>query len=185
MKAGLDGGSICERPLGLKSVGFVGEAGVGVLDVWIIDTGRELLTEDCLVAVVDVAMLVLLVLECAWLCGALILEERARPLGFACPWGNLVDEVLLSPISAGTLRGTALAVSFEPALAAPGPVEEALLSFDCVRVCDLVEGVRPSWLVPGTRVDNGLDVLLGGGMAFLSALIMPLRAVPTSLGPST
>lgn len=41
---------------------------------------------------------------------------------------------------------------------------------DCVRACDLVEGALPSWLDPGTLVDNPRESFeVGGGMAFLSA----------------
>lgn len=108
LNAGRDGGGICERPLGLRSVGFVGEVGAGVVEVCIIDTGRDLVMEERLEAVSGTVVLVLLVLECVCACGARMLEERARPLGLACPCGSLVDAVRFSPGSGGRLRGTAL-----------------------------------------------------------------------------
>lgn len=186
LKAGFDSGGICERPVGLRSVVFEGEAGAGVVEGWIIDAGRELLTDVRLVAV-DVAVavvLMLVVLECACVCGARMLDERARPLGLAWPCGSLVDVVRFKPVSAGTLRCTALAEARWPGLATPD-VEEALLSFDCVWVCDLVDGARPSWLVAGVLLDNGLEVFVGGGISLRSnVFVLPFCAAVSSI-PST
>ena len=108
LNAGLDGGSICDRPLGLISAVLAGDAGTDVDDDWIIETGRA---DRRFVAVVDVVVLVLLVRECVWACGCGVrmLDARANPLGLLGPCGNLVDDVRFTPASVATLRLTVLA----------------------------------------------------------------------------
>lgn len=113
-----------------------------MLDGAIIDTGRAAV-ERLVVAAVSV-LVVLVVLECTCVCGARMLEDRARPLDLAGPCGSLVEDVRWRAASVGGTREIVFEAVFGPALALPDEIEDALLSFDCVRVCDLVDGARPS-----------------------------------------
>ena len=54
----------------------------------------------------------------------------------------------------------------------PGADDDALLSFDCERVCDRVDGARPSPLGPGILLEDVLeDLMAGGGIALLSSIL--------------